>query len=119
MIRGIQIVGLVIALSILAFILYARSKDRLNNRGFSFWIIFWAIFIFIDLFPSIAAYVSPALTLESTMYVLTAGSVLTLFVLVFVMYSFLSDLNHKVNGLIREQAILGNKIAKLTGDKNQ
>lgn len=111
--RGIQIVGLIIALFSFIFIFYARKLGRLDSRSVLFWILFWGIFVILDLYPSLARYLSPILSLQSNMYVLTAGSVLTLFILVFAMYSNISDLKVKVNVLIREQAILGGKLANL------
>lgn len=113
MIRGIQIVGLLLASVAVAFVLYARRKGRINGRSFLFWILFWVLFIVFDLYPSMVAYVAPLLALESNMYILTAGSTLTLFVLVFVLYTFLSDLKQKITTMIREQAILDNKVAKM------
>ena len=113
MIRGIQIVGLLVALATITFVLVARRKGRINGRSFVFWILFWFFFIVLDLYPSMVAYVSPVLTLEPNMYALTAGSVLTLFVLVFVLYSFLSDLNRKVAELTRQHAIVDNKVRKV------
>lgn len=113
MIRGIQIVGLLLASVAVAFVLYARRKGRINGRSFLFWILFWVLFIVFDLYPSMVAYVAPLLALESNMYILTAGSTLTLFVLVFVLYTFLSDLKQKTTTMIREQAILDNKVAKM------
>ncbi|RLI42670.1 hypothetical protein DRO69_10130 [Candidatus Bathyarchaeota archaeon] len=113
MIRGIQIVGLLLAFAAIAFVLYARRKGRINGRSFLFWVLFWILFIVFDLYPSIVAYVAPVLTLESNMYILTAGSTLTLFVLVFVLYTFLSDLKHKITTMIREQAIIDYKVAKM------
>ena len=111
--RGIQIVGLLVAVSALAFIFYARRKGRLNGRFFLFWVLFWGIFVVLDVYPSLAAYFAPLLDLGSNMFVLTAGSVLTLFVLVFGLYSFLSDLNRKVNTLVRSHAILDSKLSRL------
>jgi len=111
--RGIQIIGLLVAFSVLLFIFYARRKGRLNSRSFLFWITFWGIFLVLDLFPSLVSYFIPVLSLETNMYILTAGSILMLFVLVFALYSFLSDLNQKVNTLVREQAIISYKLNKL------
>lgn len=116
MLRGIQILGLLIALIALTFILSAQKRKRLNTRSFLFWILFWGIFIVLDLYPSLVAYFAPALALESNMFILTASSILTLFVLVFALYSFLSDLNQKVITMIREQAIANHKLAKLLVD---
>lgn len=112
-IRGIQIVGLLLASIAVAFVLYARRKGRINGRSFVFWILFWILFLAFDLYPSMVAYVAPVLALESNMYILTAGSTLTLFVLVFVLYTFLSDLKQKTIKMIREHAILENKVDKM------
>jgi len=113
MIRGIQIVGLILAFGALIFVFVARRKGRVNARHFLFWVVFWSLFAVLDLYPSVVAYLVPVLSLEPNMYILTAGSILTLFVFVFVLYSFLSDLNQKVAKLVRELAILEGKVAKL------
>ena len=113
MIRGIQIVGLLLALVAIAFVLYARRRGRINGRFFVFWILFWILFLAFDLYPSMVANIAPLLDVGPNMYILTAGSTLTLFVLVFILYTFLSDLKQKTTKMIREQAILDNKVAKL------
>ena len=114
MIRGIQIVGLLVALAFIGFVVVARRRGRINGRFFLFWLAFWSIFIVLDVYPSVAGYLSPMLNLEGNMFVLTVGAVLTLFVLVFVLYSFLSDLNRKVTKIVREQAMLDRKVGKLS-----
>jgi hypothetical protein len=113
MIRGIQIIGFFIALAVIVFIVFAKKKGRMNSRFFLFWVGFWTIFIFFDLYPSIVRYVSQILDLEYNMYILTAGAVLTLFVLVFVLYCFLSDLSQKVTKLVREMALIDIKLARM------
>ncbi len=118
MIRGIQIVGLLVALVAFASIMIARRKGRINARSSVFWILFWNIFLALDLYPSLVAYFAPVLALESNMYILTAGSILTLFVLVFVLYSYLSDLNRKVVELTRQHAIVDNRIRKMEAVNN-
>lgn len=112
MIRGIQIIGIIIDLVAIAFVLYARKKGRLNSRFFLFWMSFWIIFLGLNIYPSIVGYTSPILNLESNMYILTAGAVLTLFVLVFIFYSYLSDLNQKITKLVRQQAMLDLKVGR-------
>lgn len=113
MIRGIQIAGLLVALAAVTFVLVARRKGRISTRSFIFWILFWVLFTLFDLYPSTVAYVAPVVALESNMYILTAGSALTLFVLVFVLYSYLSDLNQRVTKLIREHAFLDSRVDKM------
>ena len=117
-IRGIQIVGFLVALAAVAFVIFARTKGRINGRSFLFWILFWGIFIVLDLYPSVVASVSPALDFGPNMYILTAGSVLTLFVLVSLLYAFLSNLNQKVTKLVREHAILHSNVIKMLETMN-
>jgi len=116
----IQILGLVIALLAFTLVLIARKKKRLNSRFLLFWVLFWSVFIVFDLYPSIAASFSPGFTLELSAYVWVAGSALTVFVLVFALFSFLFDLNQKVTTLIREQAVLNGKLqmARAGGNRN-
>ena len=113
MIRGIQILGLFVALVVFVFIIIAKRRGRIGGRFFLFWMLFWGLFTFLDLFPSVVVYVLPVLDLQTNMYALTAGSILTLFVLVFVLYSFLTDLNRKVAELTRQQAIVDNRVRKM------
>lgn len=120
--RGIQVVGLIVALGALFFMLIARKKGRVNSRFFLFGTIFWSAFIFLDLYPSIASYITPLLFPEFgvdpyTMYVLTSAATLTLFVFTFVLYSFLSDMNRKVSKLVREQAKINYKIVTYLTEK--
>lgn len=112
MIRGIQIVGLLVALAAIGSVVLAKKKGRMNSRFFLFWMGFWAIFVIFDIYPSVVGYVSPILDLGSNMFILTAGAVLTLFVLVFILYCFLSDLSQKVTKLVREQAMVDLKVAR-------
>lgn len=118
MLRGIQILGLIIAVLALTFIAIARKKKRFNARFFLFWVLFWCVFLVIDLYPSLAVYFQPVLALETNMFILTAASVFTLFILVFALYSVLSDLNQKVTTLVRAQAILNNKVTNLGARDN-
>ena len=111
-IRGIQLVGLVVALFAFIFLIYARKQGRLDSKSTLFWVLFWSLFIILDMFPSIVSYLQPILSLESNMYILTISSVLTLFVIVFTLYSQLSEQSTKINILIREQAILNRKLTK-------
>ena len=111
--RGIQIVGLLIALAAVAFVLFARKRGRTSGRSCLFWILFWGVFIVLDLYPSVVTSLTPTLDFGPNMYVLTAGSILTLFVLVFLLYSFLSNLNQKVTQMVREHAILNSKVIKV------
>ena len=111
--RGIQIVGLLVALAAVAFVILARKKGRISGRSFLFWLLFWGVFMVLDLYPSVVASLALTLDFGPNMYILTAGSVLTLFVLVFLLYSFLSSLNQKVTQMVREHAILTSKVSKM------
>jgi len=104
--RGIQVVGLGVAL--VAFILtyLLRRKDRLTSRAFLFWVGFWLTFVIVDVFPSLVSYVTPYFDLGTNMFTLFAFSIMGLFMMVFNIYSYLSDLNYKVNRLVRRQALL-------------
>lgn len=115
--RGIQVVGLLVSMCAFVAIHFLRRKNRLNSRSFFFWVGFWSIFIVIDVYPSLTSFITPFFTLGTNMYTLTALSILILFVLVFSFYSYLSDLNWKVNQIVREQALLdwktNNLVARL------
>jgi|GEM_PF-3810494 len=104
--RGIQVVGLGVAL--IAFILtyLLRRKDRLTSRAFLFWVGFWFTFVIVDVFPSLVSYITPYFDLGTNMFTLFAFSIMGLFVMVFSLYSYLSNLNYKVNRLVRKQALL-------------
>ena len=104
--RGIQVVGL--GVTLVAFILtyLLRRKDRLTSKAFLFWVGFWFTFVIVDIFPSLVSYITPYFDLGTNMFTLFAFSIMGLFVMVFSLYSYLSDLNYKVNRLVRKQALL-------------
>lgn len=104
-VRGIQVLGLFLAAIILLGLYIIRRIGRLKSRSFIFWVSFWSLFVIVDIYPSLTGYFTPYFDLGKNMYTLTAISIMVLFVFVFVISSYLSDLNYKLNKLIREQAI--------------
>jgi len=62
--------------------------------------------VIVDVFPSLTSYITPYFDLGTNMFTLFAFSIMGLFVMVFSLYSYLSDLNYKVNRLVRKQALL-------------
>jgi len=72
-----------------------------------FWVGFWITFVVIDVFPSLTSYITPYFDLGTNMYTLTAFSIMSLFVITFSLFSYISDLNYKINKMAREQALLG------------
>jgi hypothetical protein len=62
--------------------------------------------VIVDVFPSLVSYITPYFDLGTNMFTLFAFSIMGLFVMVFSLYSYLSDLNYKVNRLVRKQALL-------------
>ena len=104
--RGIQVVGLGVALVAFIMTYLLRRKDRLTSRAFLFWVGFWFTFVIVDVFPSLVSYITPYFDLGTNMFTLFAFSIMGLFVMVFSLYSYLSDLNYKVNRLVRKQALL-------------
>ena len=104
--RGIQVVGLGVALVAFIMTYLLRLKDRLTSRAFLFWVGFWFTFVIVDVFPSLVSYITPYFDLGTNMFTLFAFSIMGLFVMVFSLYSYLSDLNYKVNRLVRKQALL-------------
>ena len=59
----------------------------------------------IDVFPSLTSYVTPYFDLGTNMYTLVAFSIMTLFVMVFSLFSNIYDLNYKMDRLVRDQAL--------------
>lgn len=103
--RGIQVVGLIISMISFSVVYWLRKKDRLSGRSYIFWVCFWLLFVIIDVFPSLTSYVTPYFDLGTNMYTLVAFSIMTLFVMVFSLFSNIYDLNYKMDRLVRDQAL--------------
>ena len=96
---------LIVAFGAFTAAYFLRKKGRLNSRSFLFWVGFWLIFVVIDTVPSLTGYIRPYFTLGTNMYTLTAISIQVLFVFVFYLFTFLSDINLKLTNIIRLQAL--------------
>ncbi len=106
-IRGIQLVGLLVSSAALIGILLLRRSNRLTSRSYVFWVSFWTMFTIVDIFPSMTGYITPYFDLGRNMYTITAISVMTLFIFVFGLFSYINEINWKINEMVRDNAIYG------------
>ncbi len=103
--RGIQIFGLIISMISFSIVYWLRKQNRLTGRSYIFWVNFWLLFVIIDVFPSLTSYITPYFDLGTNMYTLVASSIMILFVMVFSLFSYIYDLNYKIERLVRDQAL--------------
>ena len=103
--RGIQVFGLIISMISFSIVYWLRKQNRLSGRSYIFWVCFWLLFVIIDVFPSLTSYITPYFDLGTNMYTLVASSIMILFVMVFSLFSYLYDLNYKIDRLVRDQAL--------------
>ena len=105
-VRGIQIIGLLVSTASLIGILLLRRGNRLTSRSYVFWVCFWTVFTIVDIFPSMTGYITPYFDLGRNMYTLTAISVMTLFIFVFGLFSYINELHWKINEMVRDNALV-------------
>ena len=103
--RGIQIFGLIISMISFSIVYWLRKQNRLTGRSYIFWVSFWLLFVIIDVFPSLTSYITPYFDLGTNMYTLVASSIMILFIMVFSLFSYIYDLNYKIERLVRDQAL--------------
>ena len=103
--KGIQIIGifLVVVALIQTYIFY--KKKRYNLWDFLLWIVIWLVAAITFIYPEIASIVLPALTLETSLFATLILSIIVAYVLLFVIYGALKDVQKKVVEIAQTYAI--------------
>jgi hypothetical protein len=104
--KGIQILGitLVVIALIQTYIFY--KKRRYNLWDLLLWIGIWISAAITFIYPGITSFVLPALTLQTSIFATLILSTIVAYMLLFIIYGTLKDVQRKVAETAQAQAIL-------------
>ncbi len=105
MIAGIQILGLIFALSMLYLVFLNFKRREITAGEFLFWIIIWGVFLLLIFLPSVTEPLLQSLHIVRALdlFVIVAFMLLTVFH--FSTYSIIRKTQRKVELLVRSLAI--------------
>jgi hypothetical protein len=104
--KGIQILGIILVVIALIQTYIFYKKKRYNIWDFLLWIGIWISAAITFIYPGIASFVLPALTLQTSLFATLILSTIVAYVLLFIIYGSLKDVQKKVAEIAQVHAIL-------------
>jgi hypothetical protein len=104
--RGIQILGIILVVIALVQTYIFYKKKRYNLWDFLLWIGIWITAAITFIYPGVANLVLPALTLQTSIFATLILSTIVAYVLLFIIYGSLKDVQKKVGDIAQAHAIL-------------
>ena len=105
MLKGIQIIGILVCVILLTLTILQFQKERRRIGTFSIWIAIWTIGVIIFVFPSIGSFVLEFVTLQSNVVVFTIVGLLGAYILIFKAYRAQLETEKKLTELIQAVAL--------------
>ena len=104
--KGIQILGIILVVIALIQTYIFYKKRRYNLWDFLLWIGIWISAAITFIYPGVASFVLPALTLETSLFATLILSTIVAYMLLFIIYGNLKDVQKKVAEIAQAHAIL-------------
>jgi len=104
--KGIQILGIILVVIALIQTYIFYKKRRYNLWDFLLWIGIWISAAITFIYPGVASFVLPALTLQTSLFATLILSTIVAYMLLFIIYGTLKDVQKKVAETAQAQAIL-------------
>ena len=104
--KGIQILGIILVVIALIQTYIFYKKRRYNLWDFLLWIGIWISAAITFIYPGVASFVLPALTLETSLFATLILSTIVAYMLLFIIYGTLKDVQKKVAEIAQAHAIL-------------
>lgn len=105
MILGLQIIGILFSLIMVYFALLHYKKGHLNGMEISSWIIIWVLVIFVVIFPEVVRIYANSFAVSRVLDLLIAGAFVVVFVMVSSAYIRVSQLEKRIEELVRKLAL--------------
>ena len=109
MVLGIQIAGLLFGLFMVYYSFLNYKRSEFTVKEFSFWILLWASFVVITLFPSVLDPIKTTFGFLRTLDLLVISGFLFLIAAVFYNYTITRKIQKRLETVVREVAILMKK----------
>jgi len=104
-ILGIQILGLLFGFFMMYYTFLQHKRKEFTIKEYSFWFIFWSIFVIITLFPQLLDPVLTTLNIARTLdFFIIAGFLFLIFV-IFYTYTIVRKNQRKLEEVVRNIAL--------------
>jgi len=104
-ILGIQILGLLFGFFMMYYTFLQHKRKEFTIKEYSFWFLFWAIFVIITLFPQILDPILKTLSITRTLdFFIIAGFLFLIFIL-FYTYTIVRKNQRNLEEVVRNIAI--------------
>ena len=104
LIMGIQIIGILFALSMIYYAFLNYKRKQLKRGEFSLWVIIWLIFLVVAVFPTYLERLAKTLSIYRTMDFLIIIGFFFIIMLTFYNYIQVRKNNYKLEQLVRKIA---------------
>lgn len=108
MILGLQITGIMFALLMIYFALLHYKKQHLSGIEIASWLLIWVLVILVILFPDIVRVYAMSFSVSRVLDLLIAGAFIVMFVMVASAYVRVSELEKRLDDLVRKLALKEN-----------
>ena len=105
MILGIQIAGLLFGLFMIYYSFLNYKRREFTLKEFSFWLVLWALFIIVTVFPNVLDPVVKSLNIARTLDLLIISGFIFLITAIFYNYTITRKVQRKLEFVVREMAI--------------
>lgn len=112
MILGLQITGIMFALLMIYFALLHYKKQHLSGIEIASWLLIWVLVILVVLFPDIVRVYAMSFSVSRVLDLLIAGAFIVMFVMVASAYVRVSELEKRLEDLVRKLALKENEKKK-------
>jgi len=104
MIKGIQILGLLVGLYLVAQTLLNFRRGNYGIRRTVFWVVLWSVMMGLFFNPSLAGLALPILTTQDVIISVLVTAVLMAFVLITQLYQEMADVERRLTELVQNLA---------------
>jgi len=105
MLLGVQIFGVLFAVFMLYLVFVQFKRKEFSVAEFSFWLFFWFVFLFLDLFPRVLSPFVRTLNLNSKFSLLVILGFIFVIGLLFFSYIKIRRLENKLEVVVRRVAL--------------
>ena len=104
-ILGIQILGILFGFFMMYYTFLQYKRKEFTIKEYSFWFIFWSIFVVITLFPQILDPVLATLNISRTLDLFIIAGFLFMIFVIFYTYTIVRKNQKKLEEVVRNIAI--------------
>ncbi len=104
-ILGIQILGILFGLFMMYYTFLQHKRKEFTIKEYSFWFIFWGVFVIITLFPQILDPVLMTLNISRTLDLFIIAGFLFMIFVIFYTYIVVRKSQRKLEEVVRNIAL--------------